>query len=49
MVHCGDFNVIRFLGEHAGANRLTMTMRRFTRVIDDLQLRDPPLLRGSFT
>ncbi|RVX05586.1 hypothetical protein CK203_027280 [Vitis vinifera] len=45
----GDFNVVRFPGERTGASRLSSAMRRFTKVIDDLQLRDLPLLGGSFT
>ena len=44
-----DFNVVRFLGECVGAFMLSLAMRRFTEIIDDLQLRDLPLLRGSFT
>lgn len=43
-----DFNVVRFLGEHIGAFMLS-AMRRFTEIIDNLQLRDLPLLGGSFT
>nr|CAN78023.1 hypothetical protein VITISV_015519 [Vitis vinifera] len=45
----GDFNVVRFPGERSGASRLTLAMRRFTWVIDDLHLRNLPLLGGSFT
>ena len=46
----GDFTVVRFLGERFGANtRLCATMRRFTKVIEDLQLRGLSLLGGSFT
>ena len=45
----GDFNVVRFTGERTGALRLSSTMRRFTKVIDDLHLRDLPLLGGTFT
>ncbi|XP_019082000.1 uncharacterized protein LOC109124331 [Vitis vinifera] len=45
----GDFNVVRFPGEHSGASRLTSAMRRFTKVIDDLHLRNLPLLGGSST
>ena len=44
-----DFNVVRFPSERSGALRLSSTMRRFIEVIDDLHLRDLPLLRGSFT
>ena len=40
---------MRFPGERTGASRLSSAMRRFTKVIDDLQLRDLPLLGGSFT
>ena len=45
----GDFNVVRFPGERSGASRLTLAMRRFTWVIDDLHLRNLPLLGGSST
>ena len=45
----GDFNVVRLLGEHFGAFKLSSTMRKFTKVSDDLQSRDLPLLGGSFT
>ena len=45
----GNFNVVRFPGERSSAWRLSSAIRRFTEIIDDLQLRDLPFLRGSFT
>ncbi|RVW90110.1 Transposon TX1 uncharacterized 149 kDa protein [Vitis vinifera] len=45
----GDFNVIRLLGERNRISRLSAAMRRFSEVIDDLELRDFPLQGGSFT
>ena len=45
----GNFNVVRLLGERFGAFKLSSTMRKFTKVSDDLQSRDLPLLGGSFT
>ena len=45
----GDFNVVRFLVESSRRGRLTYSMRRFSEVIEDLELRDLPLQGGSFT
>ena len=45
----GDFNVIRFLGERNSISRLSSAMRRFSEIIEDLELRDLPLQGGSFT
>ncbi|RVX11480.1 hypothetical protein CK203_015924 [Vitis vinifera] len=39
----GDFNVTRFPSEHSRGGRLVAAMRRFSKVIDDLALRDLPL------
>ncbi|KAL6327470.1 hypothetical protein AAG906_020066 [Vitis piasezkii] len=39
----GDFNMIRFPNESRRAGRLSSSMRRFSEVIDDLDLRDLPL------
>ena len=45
----GDFNMIRFPNERRRGGRLSPSMRRFSEVIDDLDLRDLPLQGGSFT
>ena len=42
----GDFNVIRLLGERNRISRLSSAMRRFSEIIDDLELRDFPLQGG---
>ena len=39
----GDFNVIRFPEECSKEGRANSTMRRFSEVIEDLELRDLPL------
>ena len=44
----GDFNVVRIPCE-SNRGRLTMSMRRFTEIVQDLELRDLPLQRGLFT
>ena len=43
------FNVVRFLVESSRRGRLTNSMRRFSEIIKDLELRDLPLHGGSFT
>ena len=43
------FNVIRFLEECSKGGRLNYAMRRFSEVIEDLELRDLPLHGGIFT
>ena len=45
----GDFNVILSQGERSRQGRVTSAMRRFARVMDDLELVDLPLQGGSFT
>ena len=45
----GDFNIIHFPSEHNRLDRLNRSMRRFSEVIDDLELVDLPLLGGNFT
>ena len=40
---CGDFNMIRFPNERRRGGRVSPSMRRFSEVIDDLDLRDLPL------
>ena len=39
----GDFNVLRFPGERNREGRWTGTMRRFSQIIDELELKDMPL------
>ena len=43
----GDFNITRFIEERSGGSRQTGGMRRFSDVIEDLELRDLPLQGGS--
>ncbi|RVW32938.1 hypothetical protein CK203_112647 [Vitis vinifera] len=38
----GDFNMIRFPFERSKGGRLSPTMRRFSEVVEDLELRDLP-------
>ncbi|RVW53640.1 hypothetical protein CK203_068945 [Vitis vinifera] len=45
----GDFNMIRFRGEHSRGGGLTSIMRRFSEVLEELELRDIPLQGGPFT
>ena len=45
----GDFNMIRFPTERSRGGRLSPSMRRFTEVIEELELRDLPLQGGMFT
>ena len=45
----GDFNLVRFLEEHSRGGGLTASMRRFSEVVEDLELRDFPLMGGLFT
>ncbi|RVW42423.1 Transposon TX1 uncharacterized 149 kDa protein [Vitis vinifera] len=45
----GDFNMIRFPSERSRGGRLSPSMRRFTEVIEELELRDLPLQGGMFT
>ncbi|RVW40789.1 hypothetical protein CK203_080684 [Vitis vinifera] len=42
----GDFNMIRFPSERSRGGRLSPSMRRFTEVIEELELRDLPLQGG---
>ena len=44
----GDFNVVTFLRERNKVSRLSSAMRRFSEVIEDLELRDLPLQGGFF-
>ena len=44
-----DFNMIRFLSERSRGGRLSQEMRRFSEVVEELDLRDLPLQGGSFT
>ena len=45
----GDFNVIKFPSERSREGRMIGTMRRFSKVIEELALRDLPLHGGPFT
>ena len=45
----GDFNVIRFLEERNKVDRISSFMRRFSQIINELELMDLPLEGGSFT
>ncbi|RVW51702.1 hypothetical protein CK203_066562 [Vitis vinifera] len=45
----GDFNVVRFPVESSRGGRLSFSMRRFSEIIEDLELRDLSLQGGSFT
>ena len=42
----GDFNMIRFPSERSRGGRLSLTMRRFSEVVEELELRDLPLQGG---
>ncbi|WJZ95377.1 hypothetical protein VitviT2T_014152 [Vitis vinifera] len=42
----GDFNMIRFPSERSRGGRLTQGMRRFSEVVEELELRDLPLQGG---
>ena len=39
----GDFNMIKFLEEHSRGGGLFASMRRFSEMLQDLELRDFPL------
>ncbi|RVW80668.1 Transposon TX1 uncharacterized 149 kDa protein [Vitis vinifera] len=45
----GDFNLVRFPEERSRGGGLTASMRRFSEVVEDLELRDYPLRGGPFT
>ena len=45
----GDFNVLRFPRERNKEGRWTGAMRRFSKIIDVLELKDPHLKGGEFT
>ena len=44
----GDLNVVRFPMENSMRGRLTYSMKRFSEIIEDLELRNLPLQGGSF-
>ena len=44
-----DFNMIRFPSERSRGGRLSPTIRRFSEVVKNLELRDLPLQGGLFT
>ena len=45
----GDFNVILSQRERSSQRRLTGAMRRFTQIVDELELLDLPLQGGALT
>ena len=45
----GDFNLVRFPREKSRGSQSCVDMRRFSKVIDDLEMKDLPLQGGSFT
>ena len=45
----GDFNVILSPEKRGRGGNLNLDMRRFSDVIEDLQLKDLPLIKGPFT
>ncbi|RVX03896.1 hypothetical protein CK203_021616 [Vitis vinifera] len=45
----GDFNMVRYPEERGRGGGLSVSMRRFTEVVKDLELRDYPLQGGPFT
>ena len=45
----GDFNLVRFPEERSRGGGLTASMRRFSEVLEDLELMDYPLMGGPFT
>ncbi|RVW40176.1 LINE-1 retrotransposable element ORF2 protein [Vitis vinifera] len=45
----GDFNVILSPEEHSRGRSLNSIMRRFSEVIEDLELKDLPMVGGPFT
>ena len=44
-----DFNMIKFPNERRRGGRVSSSMRKFSEMIDDLDLRDLPLQGGPFT
>lgn len=45
----GDFNISRFPMERDSNSKLSSAMRRFSEITEELEFRDLPLQRGSFT
>ena len=43
----GVFNVVRFLGERRNCLRISPSMRRFSKIIEEFHLRDLPLVGGA--
>ena len=41
--------MVRYPEEHSKGGGLSVSMRRFSEVVEDLELRDFPLQGGSFT
>ena len=48
-MHRGDFNMIRFPSERNKESSISGGMRRFSQVVDELNLKDIPLQGGCFT
>ena len=44
-----DFNMVRYPEERSREGGLSASMRRFSKVVEDLELRDFPLQGGPFT
>ena len=44
-----DFNMVRYPEERSRGGGLSASMRRFSKVVEDLELRDFPLQGGPFT
>ena len=45
----GDFNMVRFPCERRRGGRVSLSVRHFSEVIEDLELRDIPLQGGPLT
>ena len=45
----GDFNDICFPGKRNREDRIQRSMRRFSQIIDELELKDLPIQRGQYT
>ena len=44
-----DSNMVRYLEKRSRGGEFSASMRRFSEVVKDLELRDFPLLEGPFT
>ena len=45
----GDFNEIRFPGKRNWGSRIQRSMRRFSKIIEELELKDLPIQGGQYT